>query len=105
MKKSSTILIKFGCGGVDLSGLHISMWYAIKVVCEVWEGEEPVITSTWEGTHIPWSMHYRKRALDFRPPKRPINDVIKELKVKLGRDYDVVWEYDHIHIEWDPKEK
>ena len=99
------MLIKFGCGGVDLSGLHISMWFAIKVVHDVWEGEEPVITSTWEGTHIPWSMHYRKRALDFRPPKKPMPQVLAELKGALGPDYDVLYEGDHIHIEFDPKER
>ncbi|MCD6126073.1 MAG: hypothetical protein J7J19_03595 [Thaumarchaeota archaeon] len=97
------MLVKFGVGGLDLSSLHVAMWYAVKVVNEVWQGEEPVITSTWEGTHVPWSMHYRKRALDFRVPKRPIKEVISELKEKLGKDYDVLYEGDHIHIEYDPK--
>jgi len=98
------LLIKMGCGGVDLSRLHPAMWYAIKCVTMAWEGEEPVITSTWEGTHAPWSYHYRFRALDFRYPVTDREKKIKKLKELLGKDYDVVEEWDHIHIEYDPKQ-
>jgi hypothetical protein len=81
------------------------MWYAVKVVCDVWEDEEPVITSTWEGTHLPWSMHYRKRALDFRLPRKDVTKKWQTVRGKLGKDYDVVMEHGHVHIEYDPKKE
>jgi len=99
------VLVKFGCGGLDLSSLHPALWYAVKVVCEVWGEEEPVITSTWEGTHLPWSMHYRRRALDFRLPEDHPHQRAIQLRKRLGKDYDVVMEHDHIHVEYDPKKE
>jgi len=97
------MLVKFGVGGLDLSSLHVAMWYAVKVVNEVWGDEEPVITSTWEGTHVPWSMHYRKRALDFRLPKDHPRERVEQVRKRLGNNYDVLYENDHVHIEYDPK--
>lgn len=97
------MLIKFGCGGVDISDLHLSMWYVLRVLTEVWGDEEPVITSTWEGTHLPWSCHYRKKALDFRLPKDNPIARVQQLKKRLGKNYDVTMEADHVHVEYDPK--
>jgi len=98
------MLIRVGCGGVDLTFLHHSMLKVLMAVSNVWGKEEPIITSTAEGTHLPWSYHYIGRALDFRfPLRKEVETCIKELKEKLGEDYDVVEEEDHIHIEYDPK--
>lgn len=97
------MLIKFGCGGVDLSSLHPAIWRAVRAVCKIWGEEEPVITSTWEGTHSSWSLHYLKRALDFRLPRGPGIIAAQDLRKELGKDYDVVLEHDHIHVEYDPK--
>jgi len=96
------MLIKFGCGGVDLSELHPAIWNAIKHVCTAWNGEEVVITSTWEGTHLPWSKHYQKQAIDVRLPSRQVQEKVQRLKQLLGHGYDVLIEKDHVHIEWDP---
>lgn len=99
----SDIYVKFGVGGLDLSGLHEKIWHAIKVICQVWGNEDVVITSTWEGTHLPWSKHYRKEAIDVRLPKFYVTDKIKELRTELSPDFDVVAERDHVHVEFDPK--
>jgi hypothetical protein len=96
------VLIKIGCGGVSLGKLDPSMQPVMRTVALVWGSEEPVITSTWEGTHSSSSWHYFCRALDFRLPKN-VDGMIDVLKNRLGKDYDVVLESTHIHIEYDPK--
>jgi hypothetical protein len=100
----SAVFIKFGCGGVDLSTLHRSMWEVLKAVNRAWTGEDIFITSTWEGTHLPWSRHYRKCAIDLRYPQTIKQTKIQNLKTFLGKDFDVVEEENHLHIEFDPKE-
>ena len=96
------MLIKLGCGGVDISTLHPKMRIVLRAVEQVWSPEEPIITSTWEGTHSSASFHYFKRALDFRLA-RTMQDKVDLLRSKLGKDYDIVLEHTHIHIEYDPK--
>lgn len=69
-------------------------------------GKELVVTSGIDGTHGPGSMHPFAKALDFRTnffAYREIGVVAKDLQNKLGPDYDVVVEKDHLHIEYDPK--
>ena len=71
-------------------------------------GYVPVITSKEDGTHMPGSLHYKKRAFDWRtrdvPPaeRPPLRDVLQR---SLGPDWDVVLEKDHLHTEYDPKTK
>lgn len=96
-------LIKLGCGGVSLEKLHPAMQPVLRAVELVWGVEEPVITSTWEGRHCAASWHYLCRALDFRLPRGDVQVRVSKLKERLGKDYDVVLERDHIHIEYDPK--
>lgn len=67
---------------------------------------EPVITSTYEGSHSPSSLHYDLflfGAVDYRRPKRDAEIIVKELQEELGENYDVVLEKTHIHVEYDPK--
>ena len=98
------MLIKVGCGGVDLSSLHPRMWDAIKAWKKAFPHLEIIITSTWEGTHLDYSKHYQKQALDFRRPKALTdNEILYELRMFIGGDFDVVVEKDHVHIEYDPK--
>ena len=99
----SNIYVKFGVGGLDLSSLHEKIWYAIKVISQIWGDEDVIIASTWEGTHLPWSKHYRKEAIDVGAPEFDVLSKITELKTELSPDFDVVFESDHVHVEWDPK--
>jgi len=65
-----------------------------------------VVTSGTDGQHMVGSKHYDGAALDFRT--RNLTGAERErfmrtIKRRLGRDYDVVLELDHLHIEHDPK--
>ena len=63
------------------------------------------ITSGTDGKHMTGSKHYTGEALDLRISnltKPQIHEVVSRLKTRLGLDYDVILESDHIHIEHDP---
>ena len=68
-----------------------------------------VISSTREGDHSPGSLHYADLAIDIWPitfhGDKIDEMILKDAVVrKFGKNvYDVVFEGDHIHIEFDPK--
>jgi hypothetical protein len=68
-------------------------------------GKDVIITSGIDGAHSSNSLHYKGRALDFRT--RHLSDgerveVMASLRSHLGDDFDVVFEGDHFHCEYDP---
>jgi len=68
-------------------------------------GLDTVITSGNDATHKKGSLHYKDRALDFRTrtiPQERVAGLVKEIKIFLGPQYDVVLEKDHLHVEYDP---
>ncbi len=71
-------------------------------------GIECVITSGRDGVgvHREGSLHFSDRALDYRTRDvpSPIRATLaKKIADRLGAEYDVVLEKDHLHVEWDPK--
>jgi hypothetical protein len=90
--------------GVDISRLSDPMRRVLNRIDEVCisSGGEAVVTSTYEGTHSPGSLHYVNRAIDLRlmPNSALVCDKIRKA---LGTAYDVVLEKDHIHVEFDPR--
>ncbi|KKM21103.1 hypothetical protein LCGC14_1638800 [marine sediment metagenome] len=91
--------------GVDISRLRPEIRKKLSILVDAFEGLEEVeltITSTFEGTHSAGSLHYAHLAIDIRSGDNGYVTV-NTLKEGLGPDYDVVWEGDHIHIEYDPK--
>ncbi len=67
---------------------------------------EVYVTSANDSGHMPGSKHYTDEALDFRT--HTYTDGVVEswaamIRERLGRDYDVVIESDHLHVEHDPK--
>lgn len=65
-----------------------------------------VITSLGEGTHLPNSLHYKGAAFDCRSRHVKVAvlpTLLRELKTRLGVDWDIVLEEDHVHVEYDPK--
>ena len=78
----------------------------IERACIEIEGDsyEMTITSGNDGTHKKGSLHYINRAIDIRSKdmKSPI-EVTLRIKQRLGRNFDVIYEFNHIHIEYDPK--
>ena len=80
----------------------------IALVCKLINGVNYVmtITSGNDGIHMKNSRHYKNEAIDIRTrdmsEQNKINTKIW-LKVWLGKNYDVILESDHIHIEYDSK--
>lgn len=65
-----------------------------------------IITSGTDGKHMTGSKHYTGEAVDIRsrnmtPLQRDY--FVKALQERLGLDYQVIVEKDHIHCEYDPK--
>ena len=96
------MLIKLG---VDISRLdrHIRRILNDIDIAYRMEGQEAVITSTYEGNHTPSSLHYANQAIDIRLPKANLKRIMDHLVTHIpGDKYDIVKERDHIHIEYDP---
>lgn len=65
-----------------------------------------VITSGNDSTHMVGSKHYSWEALDLRTfniPPAELSPYITRLQDRLGPDYQVILEKDHIHVEYDPQ--
>ncbi len=94
--------------GVDISRLSCPVRGVLAGIDQIFAlmaGREAVITSTYEGDHIANSLHYANNAVDLRLPERDTTGVVLKLRAYLGKDFDVVSELTHIHIEYDPKNK
>lgn len=64
------------------------------------------VTSMEDSQHGLNSLHYSGNAADIRTRHVPVSQLPalhRALVDALGRDYDVVLEKTHIHIEYDPK--
>lgn len=104
--------------GVDPGKPTIEILKALVITAGVFDGFglRFTVTSMQDGKHSANSLHYRDgicRAFDVRTRdeapgyvqwssdlKRQLASAIRNA---LGRDYDVVVERTHIHIEYDPK--
>ena len=94
--------------GVDIRGLTPQMAIAYTIACRCYGQYDCVITSASDGKHGPNSLHYKGQALDLRTRHlngQGLQAVYHKLKESLGEQFDVVLESDHIHVEWDPKDK
>lgn len=74
-------------------------------------GLQVTITSGLDGEHMANSKHYEGLAEDYRTHDIPDHlkyQIFNEIRVILGTDYQVIFEYEglaneHLHIEYDPK--
>jgi len=91
--------------GVDISRLERNTRRGLEKVTNLFKAydNEIVITSTYEGNHGAGSLHYANQGFDIRYPLLYKDEIRRELPEKLGKDFDVVEELTHIHIEYDPK--
>ncbi len=91
--------------GVDISRLERNTRLGLNKIASVLatHGEEPTITSTYEGNHSAGSLHYANQAFDIGMPDKNTVPLIKEFETVLGADFDVVLHSTHIHIEYDPE--
>ena len=97
------MLIKLG---VDISRLNRDIRRALTVIDTICSGngEESVLTSTYDGNHSAGSLHYSNDAFDIATANL-IDPTLTYLQIKKGLrpGYDVIKEFNHIHIEYDPK--
>ncbi len=80
----------------------------IEWICKTIEGEkyEITITSANDGKHMTNSLHYKNNAVDLRTRDMKNAKVCGwEIKQYLGKDFDVILEKDHLHIEYQPKNR
>lgn len=91
--------------GVDISRIERNTRRALAIIARVMEidGEELIITSTYEGNHGEGSLHYANQAFDMRLPEHNPVGRVSDMKKALGGNFDVCPEDTHIHIEYDPK--
>lgn len=98
---------------IDIRTATPYILYAMNVADLVFykNGFECVITSINDGEHEAKSKHSDGNAFDARshhiPSKFKKEEILKTLKISLGRDYDVLLENlgednEHYHIEYDP---
>ena len=103
---------------VDTSKLRYEILTAIPVVVEAFRKFDlkPRLTSTYEEVfdRLYNSYHYQHLAFDiglwtwkgakrYNIQKGKLTAIFKEIKGKLGEDYDVVLKKNHIHIEYDER--
>ncbi len=65
-----------------------------------------VITSAFDGKHKPGSLHGKGRGLDFRTRlvKKGLRTALGvDVAAMLGIEWDVIFEGDHLHVEYDPR--
>lgn len=91
--------------GVRIAGMHTEILLAVMVAHELFRehAETLTLTSVTDGQHKAGSLHHTGRAVDLRLPALKQELLVAALRSRLGTDYDVVLEKDHIHLEYDPK--
>jgi hypothetical protein len=95
---------------VNLQGLRPEMIIGLMVANGVYiaHGKDMVITCALDGKHSVTSLHYAGCAVDIRTnyfTKATAIKVRDEIKERLGIDFDVILESDHLHIEYQPRWK
>ncbi len=95
--------------GVRIEGIRPEIIMAINVAEALYikHNTELVITSVVDRPHSSGSLHYVGQAVDLRIsdlPRGEVGAIAAELRIALGRQFDVVVESDHIHVEFQPKE-
>jgi hypothetical protein len=83
------------------------MNYARGIVSQVWRaaGYTLTVTSGYDGTHGAQSKHGEGLAEDYRTrdvAPATLGTMVEQVRARLGSDYDVVLESDHLHVEFDP---
>lgn len=93
---------------VSLKNLQPQIVIALIVANDVYRehGFVLCITSISDSVHGPGSLHVSGMACDLRIKTIPANMAAilsKEIRADLTSEFDVILEFDHIHIEFDPK--
>ena len=86
--------------GVDISRLNREIRKALNKIDNIYRnnGEDLIITSTYEGTHSPGSKHYANDAIDIRKSIISQKATLILLDDVLGPDFFILEENTCIHI-------
>ena len=96
-------------GGVSILGLDPKMILALIIADQIYSDHninECVLTSATDSKHSEHSHHLKGLAIDLRTNNIDINmrqPIVNVLQKALGSQYQVIFEVDHIHVEFDPK--
>lgn len=102
-------MISFKDDTINPSSMTPQLLLAIMVADQVYGtyDTDVVITSLNDANHSETSLHYAGNAVDIRtwtlPDDVSASMVADEIKDKLNKHYDVIFESDHIHIEYQPR--
>lgn len=92
-----------------ITGVRPETLFAMRVAEGVFEDRKlglMTVTSCTDGKHSAGSKHYTGGAFDIRTRDIPQDQwqiVAGDIRERLGSEFDVVVEKDHLHIENDPK--
>jgi len=91
-----------------IGGLRPEAVLAIALIAPLFDGLDAVLTHAIDGRHRRASLHYTGNAFDIDLTGDVSGDVGTSLVMKivkvLDQDFDVIWENDHWHIEYQPKQ-
>lgn len=92
---------------VRVRGMGVEIAVALMIADQVYSkhGFDCVLTSADDGSHSRTSLHYSGNAIDLRRYYENFGVVVEEIKKCLNKDYDVVLEGNHLHIEYQPKRR
>ncbi len=95
--------------GVRIEGIRPEIIMAINVAEALYtlHNTELVINKVTDRPHSPGSLHYIGQAVDLRISdlsRGEVGAIATELRIALGRQFNVVVKSDHIHVEFQPKE-
>lgn len=96
--------------GASVFGLRPETLLGVLIAERIWAayGIDLVLTEGSGGKHSETSLHNSGCAADLRSRDLGSDakaECVRKLKEALGRDYDVVVEDDHIHLEYQPRSR
>lgn len=108
MKNEKEVLMprfKDGVDHTDMSDNITRHYDRIDKIHNKHVDRDALITSARDGEHKTDSLHYSGKAIDLRTRDMDTGiarKVTRDIQNELGRDYDVILEHNHIHLEYDP---
>lgn len=99
------VVFKSGVSVVGIKEETITLIAILNCYFYLRIGKPLVITSCTDGKHMKNSKHYSGYAIDIRTyhlSAQEINMLVIWFKNNHDKNYDIVVEKDHIHVEYDP---